>query len=215
MDQVKAVSTLIQRFSHWMGKATTLKDNTGHVVWLTAVRKRDWHYWRRYRDFQESKLSHGSRRTRRSHRQHPSAPGGPAAYRCLGSTRAGWMPPKHKKTHVPICNGHETVPLSLRNAIQSFVLACAARELRGQGAEHSSMLVHVTRYVAVQGHVREQVEEAVRRMRQKINRGSDADELLAQMRKVWEEDFVPPRAPSRMITRGRRRPPGSAAIPLR
>jgi hypothetical protein len=109
------------------------------------------------------------------------------------NTDSGWMSPKHKKTHVPVYNGQESVPPSLRNAIHSFVLACAARELRGQGSEHSSMLIHVTRYVAVQNHVREQVEETVRRMRQKITRGIDADELVAQMRKVWEEDFVPTR----------------------
>ena len=54
LDEAKVVSTLIQRFSHWMGKATTLRDNAGHVDWLTAARKKDWHYWRRYRDFQES-----------------------------------------------------------------------------------------------------------------------------------------------------------------
>jgi hypothetical protein len=105
----------------------------------------------------------------------------------------GWMPPKHKKTHVPVFNGQEAIPLSLRNAIHSFVLACAARELRGQEGEHNSMLIHVTRYVAVQDHVREQVEETVRRMRQKINRNEDADELLTQMRKLWDEDFVPTR----------------------
>jgi hypothetical protein len=106
---------------------------------------------------------------------------------------SGWMPPKHKKTHVPVHNGQETIPKSLRDAIHSFVLACAVRDLRGQGIEHSSMLIHVTRYVAVQDNVREQVEEAVRRMRQKIVRGSDADELLAQIRKLWDEDFVPTR----------------------
>ena len=106
---------------------------------------------------------------------------------------AGWMPPKHKKTHVPVHNGQEAIPKSLRDAVQSFILACAARELRGQGLEHSSMLIHVTRYVSVQDHVREQVEEALRKMRQKITRGSDADELLAQMRKLWDEDFVPTR----------------------
>ena len=108
-------------------------------------------------------------------------------------TQSGWMPPKHKKTHVPIHNGQEAIPLSLRNAIHSFVLVCAARELRGQGFEHSSMLIHVTRYVDVQDHVREQVEETVRRMRQKVTRGSDVDELIAQMRKLWYEDFVPTR----------------------
>src|SRR6218665_1599376 len=50
----KPVPLLIQRFSHWMGKATTLRDNTGHFDWLSAARKKDWHYWHRYRDFQES-----------------------------------------------------------------------------------------------------------------------------------------------------------------
>lgn len=57
INQQQAVSILIQRFSHWMGKATTLKDNHGHLDWLNASRKQDWHYWRRYRDFQEAKLS--------------------------------------------------------------------------------------------------------------------------------------------------------------
>lgn len=102
----------------------------------------------------------------------------------------GWMPPKHKKTHVPTHNGQEVIPPSLREAISAFVLACAARDLRGQGNQHSSMLIHVTRYVDVQNHVREQVEEAVRRMRQKITRGIDADGLLGELRALWEKDFL-------------------------
>lgn len=120
---------------------------------------------------------------------------------------SGWMPPKHKKTHVPVCNGQETIPLSLRKAIHSFVLACAARELRGQGGEHSSMLIHVTRYVDVQDHVREQVEETVRRMRQKITRNEDADELLDQLRKLWDEDFIPTRDTVAELSPPEERPP--------
>jgi len=108
-------------------------------------------------------------------------------------TDAGWMPPKHKKTHIPVYNGQETIPSSLHKAIQTFVLACAVRELRGQGNEHSSMLIHVTRYVDVQGQVREQVDEVVRRMRQRISRNTDAEVLLAQLRTLWDEDFVPTR----------------------
>ena len=57
VDRDKAVAALIQRFSHRIGKSTTLKDNTNHFDWLSAARKRDWHYWRRYRDFLEAKLS--------------------------------------------------------------------------------------------------------------------------------------------------------------
>lgn len=106
---------------------------------------------------------------------------------------SGWMPPKHKKTHQPTYGGEEEIPPSLREAICSFVLACAARELRGQGNQHSSMLIHVTRFVDVQRHVREQVEKTVRRMRQRITRGIGAEETLAQLRELWEDDFLPVR----------------------
>ncbi len=124
---------------------------------------------------------------------------------------AGWMPPKHKKTHIPVHNGQETIPPSLRSAIHTFVIACAARELRGQGGEHSSMLIHVTRYVAVQDHVREQVEETVRRMRQRITRNEDVNELLAQMRKLWDEDFVPTRDAVFALSPPEERPPALPA----
>jgi hypothetical protein len=120
---------------------------------------------------------------------------------------SGWMPPKHKKTHVPLDNGQEGIPLSLRSAIQSFVLACAARELRGQGADHCSMLIHVTRYVAVQNNVRLQVEEAVRRMRQTLTRGINTSGLLVQMRQIWEEDFVPTSAAVAHLSSPEERPP--------
>jgi hypothetical protein len=108
-------------------------------------------------------------------------------------TESGWMPPKHNKNHTPTFNGQEIIPPSLRDAVYSFVLACAARELRGQGSQHSSMLIHTTRFVAVQNLVREQVEDTVRRMRQKITRGIDATELLARMQQLWEDDFIPTR----------------------
>ena len=105
-------------------------------------------------------------------------------------TKIGWMPPKHAKDYVPIHNGQEIIPPSLFEAICSFVITCSARTCRGQGAQHSSMLVHVTRYVAVQGEVRRQVEEAVKRMRQRITRQVDHEALLAQMKNLWETNFV-------------------------
>jgi len=106
---------------------------------------------------------------------------------------SGWMPPRHRKTHIPTCDGQETIPPSLREAICAFVLACAVRELRGQADQHSSMLIHVTRYVDVQQHVHDQVEQTVRRMRQRIVRGTDSEALVGQLRKLWEDDFLPVR----------------------
>lgn len=103
----------------------------------------------------------------------------------------GWMPPRHNKAHVPLFNGHDEIPPSLREAISAFVLACAVRIVRGQGRRHSSMLIHVTRFTAVQGEVRRQVEEVVKRFRQCVERGFGRDELLGEWRRLWEEDFVP------------------------
>lgn len=103
----------------------------------------------------------------------------------------GWMPPKHQKDHSPAHMGQDVLPPSLREAIQSFILACAAREVRGQGAEHSSMLVHVTRFTLVQKEVHRQVEDFVQKMKLRITRGIDQDALLNDLRALWESDFVP------------------------
>lgn len=104
---------------------------------------------------------------------------------------SGWMPPKHNKEHIPLHAGLDAVPPSLREAVCSFVLACCAREIRGQGAEHSSMLIHVTRFNLVQREVHRQVVDLVRRMRQKITRGVDHESLVADLRTLWEDDFEP------------------------
>lgn len=103
----------------------------------------------------------------------------------------GWMPPKHQKDHSPAHMGQDILPPSLREAIHSFVLACAVREARGQGEEHSSMLVHVTRFTLVQKEVHRQVEDFVQKMKLRITRGIDHEVLLDELRTLWESDFVP------------------------
>ncbi|HEU4460855.1 MAG TPA: Z1 domain-containing protein [Methylibium sp.] len=102
----------------------------------------------------------------------------------------GWMPAKHQKDHSPTHMGQDALPPSLRTAVHSFVLACAAREARGQGADHSSMLVHVTRYTLVQKEVHRQVEDFVKKMKLRITRGIDHEALLDELRELWETDFV-------------------------
>lgn len=103
----------------------------------------------------------------------------------------GWMPPKHGKEHIPLYGGLDMVPPSLREAICSFVLASAARVCRGQGEEHSSMLIHVTRYNLVQKEIHRQVEEIVKRMKQRITRSVDHEEVLAELHALWDDDFLP------------------------
>ncbi len=106
-------------------------------------------------------------------------------------TDSGWMPPKHNKNHVPTFNGQEIIPPSLIESIYAFIITCCVRELRGQKSSHCSMLIHVTRYVDVQNHVKNQVAEAIKKIRQKITRGTDAFHTIQQIQKLWETDFLP------------------------
>ncbi|WP_371095864.1 Z1 domain-containing protein [Streptomyces sanglieri] len=101
---------------------------------------------------------------------------------------SAWIPEKHKSGHTPVGD----LPTSLQRAIYSFVLTCAARRARGQVHKHNSMLVHVTRFTAVQGRVRDQVDDFVRLLTDSLRDryGSASATCLAELRDVWEKDFV-------------------------
>jgi hypothetical protein len=106
--------------------------------------------------------------------------------------RNGWVPPRHRNGHVPLVNGVDEVPQSLREAIRSFILVCAARRARGQVQKHNSMLVHVTRFTSVQHAVRTQVEAELAAIRRLLRRGSgSAERVEDELRVLWDRDFVP------------------------
>ena len=107
--------------------------------------------------------------------------------------REGWMPPRHVNGHVPRYEGVDDLPPSLRQAVYAFILSCAARRVRGHSGEHNSMLVHVTRYTAVQHAVFSQVESLLQQLRRRLVRGEGAstETIASDLRRMWEEDFVP------------------------
>jgi hypothetical protein len=107
------------------------------------------------------------------------------------SETQGWMPPKHKGSHRPRFAGEDRLPPSLTKAIQSFFISCAVRRLRGQGDQHASMLIHVTRLNAVQQEVTRQVHEYVRQSRQRLTRQVDSAVLLSELEQLWFGDFQP------------------------
>ena len=111
-----------------------------------------------------------------------------------------WMPSKsttspemkpHKNGHRPRWKGDDRVPDSLAEAIRSFVYACAIRKLRGDGAKHSSMLIHVTRFTSVQNEVFNQVASYVRDMKGRYTRGIELTSLEESMREEYEAAFLP------------------------
>jgi hypothetical protein len=98
-----------------------------------------------------------------------------------------WIAPRHKKSDPP----GPTIPASLKEAIHSFVLVCAARRARGQVNVHNSMLVHVTRFVDVQEIVERQIKTEVVRIRDRLRYGdgSSTPTLRDELRALWERDF--------------------------
>jgi len=98
-----------------------------------------------------------------------------------------WLEPRHK-------NGFQVgsdLPESMREAILSFVLVCAARAQRGQEKEHNSMLVHVTRFVSVQKDITRQISDEVSLLRQRIRygEGERAFTAMDELRSLWESNF--------------------------
>ncbi|MGX9854559.1 Z1 domain-containing protein [Limimaricola variabilis] len=102
-----------------------------------------------------------------------------------------WLPIGHKNGYLPRWEGAEDVPPSLKEAVRSFVYACAVRKLRGQGSKHCSMLVHVTRFTSVQGEVKSQIEAYHRQLRDRFTRRIDIAEIEAEMRTEFEAVFRP------------------------
>jgi hypothetical protein len=102
---------------------------------------------------------------------------------------SSWISPAHKIDWKPPL---QEVPKSLVDAILSFVLVCAARMSRGQTHEHNSMLVHLTRFVAVQGEIKTVILRELQKIRNAI-RNSAAPEgrpIYTELKKLWESDFL-------------------------
>ena len=107
--------------------------------------------------------------------------------------REGWMPPRHVNGHLPRYEGLDDLPPSLRDAVYAFILSCAARRVRGHAGKHNSMLVHVTRFTVVQHAVFYQVKRLLQQLRRRLLRGEGAlaATIVSDLRRMWEEDFVP------------------------
>lgn len=92
------------------------------------------------------------------------------------------IPGSHKKELVI-----DKLPESVVEAMKTFLLSCAARRIRKVGVPHNSMLIHVTRFVAVQKQIKSLVETELRKMVARIMSGSDQ---LSDFRRLWESDFM-------------------------
>lgn len=121
--------------------------------------------------------------------------------RLVDQSDEGWIPDPHDKTCRPRYLGEDIIPPSLKEAVDAFLLVCAARAARGQTTVHNSMLVHVSRFVDVHEAVHRQVERYLTNVRALVSGGDK--ETLNRLQQMWMHDFEPTSALVRNTVFGR------------
>lgn len=98
---------------------------------------------------------------------------------------------KHKK------DWHDKLPESLTDAIYTFYLANALRDLRGDINAHRSMLVNISRFVKVQKYIKEEIEgihaRAYTSIKFNLNHDRDKslkDPILHRIYELWEKHYA-------------------------
>jgi len=73
---------------------------------------------------------------------------------------------------------------SLNDALQWFILSCAARRARGQLTSHMSMLIHTTVYTDVHERFAPLVEQALKELEARL----DSVDLVRDLRALWKDE---------------------------
>ena len=100
------------------------------------------------------------------------------------------LPVKHKIDH-PVT----ALPDSMVDALRAFVIARAIRNLRGQRAQHASMLVNASRFTGVQNLLRNRLHEHLKTIEDAIRveggrpGAEETNHEIAELRNCWEQEF--------------------------
>lgn len=96
--------------------------------------------------------------------------------------------PSHIKELVKTGDEFSLLTPSINNAIESFILGCAARTLRGQHKKHMTMLLHISHLTDVQAKLKAEVDVHLNSL--KFAAEADDPELLKRLSSLWAEDFL-------------------------
>lgn len=102
-----------------------------------------------------------------------------------------YLPFSHKKDDEVF-----ELPPSLYRAINQFVLVKTVRNLRGQQNKHCSMMINVSRFVAIQNTVRDFIGSYESKLRKAVKANykmpeaiSNNNKYMKQLRNIFESDF--------------------------
>lgn len=103
-----------------------------------------------------------------------------------------WLPTTHKKNEYP----SEDLPKSLQTAIGYFLLVNGVMDVIGQSGDHighRSMMIHVSRFVAIQNRLLSHIEDYVKRLVSRVSNycgdPKKAERILElkQLHDIWDE----------------------------
>lgn len=100
------------------------------------------------------------------------------------------FPTKHDRTLVV-----DHLPQSLSDAVGTFLLSCAVRDMRGEKLKHRSMLVNVTRFTDVQGQIAEILKNYLYELLEEVKQYLADDDLwrrhpqLVHLQELFGEQY--------------------------
>lgn len=100
------------------------------------------------------------------------------------------FPEKHTKDHAI-----DGLPTSLQDAIETYLLSCAIRDLRNEPLKHRSMLINVSRFTDVQSKIAEAAEAHLYSLVSEIRQYLAADDIwprhaqLARLNELFEQHY--------------------------
>lgn len=101
-----------------------------------------------------------------------------------------YLPLKHKNYASP-----GSLPQSLREAILSFFVVNAIRNLRGDEKKHRTMMVNISRFIVVQNYIKDQIADFLKEALEDIENyymlpnGIEQSDYLKELKKLYEEKF--------------------------
>jgi hypothetical protein len=106
----------------------------------------------------------------------------------------GWLPLYHGMDHHCRFKQENTIPGTLKEAIQIFLINIAIRSFREKETHHNSMLVHVSRLTAIQNNVMGQIKKYIDDLTNKISYAQEegsAQSVKDIFNDIWEKKTKP------------------------
>ena len=103
----------------------------------------------------------------------------------------GWLPLYHHIGHPCYYKEKKTIPESLKEAINVFLINIALKSFRNSEIQHNSMLIHVSRFTTVQNTAIEQVKNYIEDISKKISYGQkdvEIKSLKEKFNEIWIND---------------------------